>query len=162
MRMSRLDTALNRLLSIMAAAVLFAMMALTFVDVVLRYIFNAPLRGSFEVTELMMVVLIFAGLPLVSRSDEHVVMDFLDHLMPPPVLRAVRRLVHAVCGAAWAGMGWLVLQKASKMLEYGDTSAALHIELAPFVYIMAALIFVTALIHLAMAFSPAGRPGAAG
>jgi TRAP-type C4-dicarboxylate transport system permease small subunit len=157
MRMRKLDLELNRLLSIIAAAVLFAMMLLTFVDVVLRYIFNAPLRGSFEVTELMMVVLIFAGLPLVSRRDEHVVMDFLDHLMPPLVLRAVRRIVHAVCGAVLAGVGWLILQKAAKMLAYGDTSSALHIALAPFVYLMAILIFVTALIHLFLAFAAPGR-----
>jgi TRAP-type transport system small permease protein len=157
-RTTRLDTGLTRLLSIIAAAVLFAMMALTSVDVVLRYVFNAPMRGSFEVTELLMVVLIFAGLPLVSRRDEHVVMDFLDHLMPPLLLRAVRRVVHAACGAVLGGMGWLILQKAAKMLQYRDTSAVLHLELAPFVYLMAALIFVTALIHLAMAFFPPGRP----
>ena len=154
--MRKLDVALSRLLGIMAAAVLFAMMALTFFDVVLRYVFNAPMQGSFELTELMMVVLIFAGLPLVSRCEEHVLMDFLDHLMPPLILSAVRRLVHVVCGAVFAGIGWLVLRKASQVMEYGDTTAALHIELAPFVYIMAALIFVTALIHLFMAFSQRG------
>ena len=50
-------------LGIAASAILFCMMTLTFVDVVLRYVFNRPLRGGFEVTELMLLVLIFAGLP---------------------------------------------------------------------------------------------------
>jgi hypothetical protein len=54
------------------------MMLLTFTDVVARYVFSRPLRGAFEVTELMLLVLIFAGLPLVSFTDEHAVMDFID------------------------------------------------------------------------------------
>jgi len=45
------------------------MMVLTFVDVVGRYLLNRPLRGAFELTELGLVVLIFAGLPLVSHAD---------------------------------------------------------------------------------------------
>ena len=50
------------LLGVAASAILFAMMLLTTVDVVARYVFNRPLRGAFEVTELLLVVLIFAGL----------------------------------------------------------------------------------------------------
>ena len=71
---SRFDAALG----IAASVILFLMMLLTFVDVVARYLFNWPLRGGFELTELMLLVLIFAGLPLVSHADEHVTMDFID------------------------------------------------------------------------------------
>jgi len=49
-----------------------------------RYLFNWPLRGAFEATELMLLVLIFAGLPLVSHADEHVTMDFIDRMLTPP------------------------------------------------------------------------------
>ena len=62
MRERRADT----ILGVAASAILLAMMLLTFVDVVARYVFSRPVRGAFEVTELMLVVLIFAGLPLVS------------------------------------------------------------------------------------------------
>ena len=62
---------------------LFLMMLLTFADVVARYLFNRPIRGGFEITELTLLVLIFAGLPLVSHADEHVTMDFIDRLLPP-------------------------------------------------------------------------------
>ena len=65
----------DALLGVAASTILLLMMALTVADVVARYIFNRPLRGAFEVTELMLLVLIFAGLPLVSFSDEHAVMD---------------------------------------------------------------------------------------
>ena len=55
----------DALLGVVASAILLAMMLLTVVDVVARYVFSRPLRGAFEVTELMLLVLIFAGLPLV-------------------------------------------------------------------------------------------------
>jgi TRAP-type C4-dicarboxylate transport system permease small subunit len=140
------------LLGVIAGVLLFCMMTLTFVDVVLRYIFNAPLRGSFEITELMLVLLIFAALPLVSRREEHVVMDFLDRYLPVSIYRALRALEHVVSAAVMTGMGCLLWQKASKLAAYGDTTSVLRIELAPFVYAIALLIFVTALIHLGLVF----------
>ena len=149
----RLDRGLEPLLGAIAGVLLFCMMSITFVDVVLRYIFNAPLRGSFEVTELMLVVLIFAALPLVSLREEHVVMDFLDRYLGPGVFRLLRALEHVVSAAVMTGLGWLLWQKAGKLAAYGDTTSVLRIELAPFVYAIALLLFATALIHMGLAFS---------
>src|SRR5712691_5124568 len=54
---------LDRVLGAAAAGLLFFLMALTTADVIGRYIFNWPLRGAFEITELLLLTLIFAGLP---------------------------------------------------------------------------------------------------
>jgi hypothetical protein len=59
---------LRRGLGGLASALLFFMMALTFVDVVGRYLFNTPVYGGFEMTEVALATLIFAGLPLVTAS----------------------------------------------------------------------------------------------
>ena len=156
--MTRLDSAMEPLLGAIAGVLLFCMMTLTFIDVGLRYIFNAPLQCSFEVTELMLVVLIFAALPLVSRREEHVVMDFLDRFLPLGIYRALRALEHIVSAVVMIGMGCLMWSKASKLAAYGDTTAVLRIELAPFVYAIAVLIFITALIHMALTFAPRRDP----
>lgn len=147
---TRVAAGLEPLLGAIAGALLFCMMTLTFIDVVLRYLFNAPLKGGFEVTELMLVVLIFAALPLVSRREEHVVMDFLDRYIRLGFYRVLRALEHIVSAAVMFGMGWLMWQKAAKLAAYGDTSAVLRIELAPYVYAIALLIYITALIHLGL------------
>jgi TRAP-type C4-dicarboxylate transport system permease small subunit len=161
--MTRLAGAMEPLLGAIAGVLLFGMMTLTFIDVLLRYLFNAPLQGSFEITELMLVVLIFAALPLVSRREEHVVMDFLDRFLPLRIYRALRAFEHIVSAAVMIGMGCLMWQKASKLAAYGDTSAILRIELAPFVYAIAVLIFITALIHVGLVFTrrrdPRDGPG---
>ncbi|MBP6816434.1 MAG: TRAP transporter small permease, partial [Burkholderiaceae bacterium] len=81
-----------------ASLLLLVMMLLTFADVLGRYVFNTPLRGAFEITELALLSLIFAGLPLVSRADEHVTMDFIDKILGRSARALLRRFVHGLCG----------------------------------------------------------------
>jgi len=147
----------DALLGIAASALLFAMMCLTFVDVVARYLFNSPLRGGFEVTELMLLVLIFAGLPLVSHGDEHVTMDFIDRMLPARAVAALVRLVHALVAAMFLFLTWQMLIKAQRIAGYGDTTDVLRIAVGPFVYFMAAMIGLTALVHLFKVFVPGSR-----
>ena len=141
-------------LGVAASAILFCMMLLTFVDVVARYLFNFPLRGGFEITELMLLVLIFAGLPLVSHADEHVTMDFIDRMLPPRAGMVLVRAVHAICAAVLFFLTWQVWIKAGTIAGYGDTTDVLKIPVGPFVYFMVAMIFLTGLVHLYKVFVP--------
>jgi TRAP-type C4-dicarboxylate transport system permease small subunit len=153
-RESKWERRADAVLGIAASLILFLMMLLTFVDVVARYLFNFPLRGGFEVTELMLLVLIFAGLPLVSHADEHVTMDFIDRMLPEAGRRFLVRLVHAVCAAVMFFLTWQVWIKAGRIAGYGDTTDVLKITVGPFVYFMAAMILLTGLVHLYKVFAP--------
>jgi len=131
-----------------AAGILLAMMALTVVDVVARYVFSRPVRGAFEVTELMLVVLIFAGLPLVSFTDEHAVMDFIDRVLGPRAQRGLERLVQLACAAFMFLLTWLMWSKADRIWAYRDVTDVLKILYGPFVYFMAGTLALAGLIHL--------------
>ena len=141
-------------LGVAASIILFCMMSLTFVDVIARYVLNRPIRGAFEITELMLLVLIFAGLPLVSHADEHVTMDFIDRMLPPRAGLVLVRAVHAVCAAVMFFLTWQVWIKAGKIAGYGDTTDVIKIPVGPFVYFMAAMICLTGLVHLYKVFVP--------
>ena len=147
------------MLGIAASALLFGMKVLTFFDVVGRYLLNRPIRGAFEITELGLLVLIFAGLPLVSHADEHVTMDFIDRILPQRFARAWIRVVHAICAAIMFFLAWQVWIKADRIAGYGDTTDVLRILLGPFVYFMAAMTALTAVVHVFKVFSP-GAPRA--
>jgi TRAP-type C4-dicarboxylate transport system permease small subunit len=136
------------LLGVAASAILMGMMLLTFTDVVARYVFSRPLRGAFEVTELMLLVLIFAGLPLVSFTDEHAVMDFIDRVLGAGALRRLQRLVQAVCAAFMFLLAWLVWRKADRIWAYRDATDVLRIVYGPFVYFMAITLGLAGVIHL--------------
>ena len=150
----RLANACDIALASVAGFLLFAMMTLTFIDVVMRYFLNAPIKGGFEVTELMMAVLIFAGLPLVSRKNEHVTIDAFDRFFPAGVRRVLHVLIHLVCAAVLVGMAWLLYRKAGSFAEIGDVTQTLKFPIAPFVYLMTVLTLATAVVHLAAAFGP--------
>ena len=146
----RLDAALG----VAASAILFALMLIPFADVVSRYLFNWPLRGAFEATELMLLVLIFAGLPLVSHADEHVTMDFIDRILPDRLARLWVRAMHAVCAAIMFFLAWQVWIKANRIAGYGDTTDVLRITIGPFVYFMALMIGLTGIVHVFKMFVP--------
>jgi TRAP-type transport system small permease protein len=136
------------LLGVAASIILLAMMALTTVDVVARYVFNRPLRGAFEVTELLLLVLIFAGLPLVSFTNEHAVMDFIDRVLGRRALRGLEGGVELVNAVLMFGLAWLVWGKADRIWAYRDATDVLRILYGPFVYFMALALALAAIIHL--------------
>jgi TRAP-type C4-dicarboxylate transport system permease small subunit len=142
----------DAVLGIAASAILMAMMCLTFVDVVARYVFNRPIRGAFEVTELLLLVLIFAGLPLVSHADEHVTMDFIDRWLGPRARLRFDVVVHLIVAALMFFMTWQLSIKAGRISSYGDSTDVLRILYGPFVYFSAAMVGLTGLIHLYKVF----------
>ena len=144
----------DAMLGIVASALLFSMMVLTFFDVVGRYLLNKPIRGAFEITELGLLVLIFAGLPLVSHADEHVTMDFIDRILPDRFARLWVRAMHLICAAIMFFLAWQVWIKANRIAGYADTTDVLRVPIGPFVYFMALMIGLTGIVHVFKMFVP--------
>ena len=147
----------TRLLGIAAAMLLFAMMVLTFVDVWGRYLFSSPVPGGFELTELMMAALIFAGLPLVTADREHVSVDLLDVFIPPLIARLRGVLIGFVCAGMMAILSYRMWFKAAEQVDYGDQTAVLHLPVAPVTFFMCAMTAATALVLLIHALGQAAR-----
>jgi TRAP-type C4-dicarboxylate transport system permease small subunit len=139
---------IEAILGIASSSILLAMMLLTFVDVVARYLFSRPVRGAFEVTELMLLVLIFAGLPLVTYADEHALMDFIDRLLGLRAQRWLERTVQATCAAVMLLLAWVVWLKADRIWAYRDATDVLRIVYGPFIYFMAVTIGLAGVLHL--------------
>ncbi len=137
-----------------AAIILFMLMMVTAVDVAGRYLFSKPLPGGFELTEMMLAALIYCGLPLVSLSRGHIVIDTLDPFFPPAFKRGLDIVADLVCVVTLGGIGWLIFRRAMRVAEYGDTTSVLRLPLAPLAYLMAAMIVATAIIHVALVFMP--------
>lgn len=140
---------------IMAAMALFSIMLLTVVDVTGRKFFDNSVPGGLELTEMLMVVVIFGALPLVSWRGEHVVFDTLDGLIPGWLRSIQARVIHLVCAGAFFFLGRLMVMRAERFAEYGDTTVYLALSIAPVAWLMAALLALTGLAHLLLAFMPA-------
>lgn len=144
---SRLDDAL----SWGSSLVLLVMMALTSADVFMRYVVARPIPGAFELSEILMALLIFSALPLVSLRDEHVTVDFAGNLIPAAVLPYLTMLVHLLLAALIAAASGLLWQRAPRVQAYGDVTTVLRIPIWPLVYLMSVLLMVTAAVHVGKA-----------
>ncbi len=149
----QLQSLLDKLCGLLCAAALFAIMVLTFFDVGGRKLFSNSIPGSLELTELLMVIVIFAGLPLVSERGEHVIFDSLDSVWPAALVKLQKALVHVICAGLMIALAVLMWQTATQFAGYGETTAQLKISKAPFIYGMAIFCGITGLVHLALPFS---------
>jgi TRAP-type C4-dicarboxylate transport system permease small subunit len=101
----------DRLLDAMAYAaviLLFAVMVGIGVDVAARYLFGSPIGWVYEFVQHSMLLILFLGLPWLTRQREHVSVDIVVDAVPPPVRRVMLvagcLLSALVCGhlARWA------------------------------------------------------------
>lgn len=138
----------------LAGMALLAIMLLTFLDVSGRKMLSHSITGSLELTELLMVVVIFGALPLVSLKGEHVVFDSLDAILPSWFQRLQRALVDIVCAALLLGLAYLMWSTGAEFAVTGETTAQLKITKAPFIQGMGLLCGLSAMVHLVKAFWP--------
>jgi len=143
-----------RPLAIPGALLLLGTMVLTFVDVIGRYVFNSPVRGGFELTEIMMAGLIFLGMPLVTRQNAHIKVDLLDLILSPRALAWLQRLGDVLTFAVSLLIAATVWFKAGQTAASNDHTESLRIPLAPVVYMMAVLMAVNALACLPRILRP--------
>lgn len=145
----------HHLSGLLAGTALFAIMVLTFFDVLGRKFVGQSIPGSLELTELLMVIVIFGALPLVSERGEHIVFDSLDSLWPDWLLKLQTRLVNLTCAVALIALGWLMVDAGYDFASSGETTSQLSIPKSPFIYGMGMLCVFTGFIHLVFAVNPA-------
>jgi TRAP-type transport system small permease protein len=73
------------------------------VDVVLRYVFNAPLPWGIEATSLLLLLMVFGSLPYVWQRDGHIRMELI-YVKLTRVPRALADVVTALSGGAFSAL----------------------------------------------------------
>lgn len=149
-------------LKLVAAANLFAMMALTAVDVAARYLLNAPLPGGYEITEVTMAVLVFSVLPIVTASDDHLTIGLFEDKFKGRLRSVKGTLVSLISGVFVALVTWRVWVEAGRLAGIHDRTALLGIPLAPLAYFMFAMLVLTLGALLALTLLNARRIFASG
>ena len=80
---------LDRLEEWIISLMLLAMTGLTFVQVVMRYVFNSGMTWALELTTVFFAVMIFVGVSYGVRVGSHIGVDALVKLMSPGKRKAV-------------------------------------------------------------------------
>jgi TRAP-type C4-dicarboxylate transport system permease small subunit len=140
-------------MAVAAAFFLVFLMLVTFVDVLGRYAFNAPLVFAVEVIELGMGLVIGFGLAATTLSGGHISVDLVSAAAPKAV-RALLMRLSALVGLIFFGLvAWRLWDRATNFLSDGLETQVLGLPVWPVVMVMAAATLVAALVaaHLLVA-----------
>ena len=127
---------LSAALAYVGAAALFAITCLTTSDVVGRYVFNSPITGALEVTEFLVLILIFSFLAYTQSKKTHVSVDLLLMIFPEKIKRYVQIFNHLVCLGLMILITWMGYQRSLELVEYGEASPNLGVPHYPFVFFL--------------------------
>ena len=155
--MSRFDRAVVPALGLVSAVLMFCLMLLTCVDVVGRYFFNKPVTGGFEMTEMLLASLIFAGLPLVTLRSEHVMVDLLDPVTPDWLFRIQHLVATAIGVACTSYLAWRLGLRAEELASRGEITSQLGFRIAWLAWAMSVFMGLTAAALVVVMFRPPQR-----
>lgn len=130
----------------LAALAIFGLALITFVDVVARYVFNSPIPGAYEISELVMGVMIFAALPVVTWRGSQITIDLLDAITPRWISGWRDGLMFAISSLVIAMLGWELWALAATLASYGDVTEYLRIPIHPTLQVMSLLAWISAVI----------------
>jgi TRAP-type C4-dicarboxylate transport system permease small subunit len=116
---------------------LVAMMCLTVIDVVGRYVFNAPILGAFEITSFLVSILVFSFLGYAQSQKSHVTVDLLVNMFPVKIQSVVKLFNYIVGCFIMVLVSWKGYEKAIESMEAGDSPMNLDVPIYPFVFFMA-------------------------
>jgi TRAP-type C4-dicarboxylate transport system permease small subunit len=124
---------ISRIFGYIAAVFLGLMMALTVVDVFMRYVLNAPITGATEISELMMVVLVFPALAWIALERIHIRVDLLVVKWPRRVQLIVEMITLLLALGTYAIVTW---QSFLESIEVREATSLLEVPESPFHWIM--------------------------
>jgi TRAP-type transport system small permease protein len=129
---------LSRVFAYAGATALFFMVLLTTTDVVGRYLFNAPITGVFEITEFLVLMVIFSFIGYTQSQKNHIAVDLVFNLFPKKAQHYIELINHLVCLLLMGLIVWMGLITAMDLKEAMEKSPNLAIPTYPFAYFMVA------------------------
>jgi len=111
----------------LASVALIVMMAVTLLDVFLRYLFNSPIRGSYDTVEAMMVVFVFHGMSTALLQRRNIVIDLIDSFAHRRLVAVLIRISDILTIATLALFAYAMLKPALQAFSYGDLKMELQV-----------------------------------
>ena len=118
--MTTVNKRLQQLVEILLMTFLSGMVLLTFTDVIGRRLFNTPVFGAHDITEHLMAVIVFSGLPLLTANRAHLSIDLFDRWLLQPQWRTWHYMVNGLIAAVLALIAYefaVSIQEANDMRE---------------------------------------------
>jgi TRAP-type transport system small permease protein len=128
---------IGRALQVLAGVSAFLLAVLMFLgtaDVVARYVFNSPIRGTLELSQVMMAGTVLLAWGYTQQRGDHVRADIVIRRYPARAYAVVYALVLALSLAFFVGLTYQSLVIAVGHLGEGRRFSTLRVSTAPFYF----------------------------
>jgi TRAP-type C4-dicarboxylate transport system permease small subunit len=134
--LNRIERLISRLASFfngIAAAAVVGMMALTCLDVILRF-FRHPIPGAYEVVGMLGAVFVSFSLARTSMDQGHIAVDFVVQRFPERLQHAVEAINTGICALLFTVLCRQCVLYALDLKASGEVSMTLQMPIHPFVF----------------------------
>ncbi|AEV37339.1 TRAP dicarboxylate transporter, DctQ subunit [Pseudovibrio sp. FO-BEG1] len=118
--------------SVLCGLLLLALVAVTVIDVIGRYLFASPLPGAPEYTELLLMAVIFTGLPAVCLDDGHITVDLFTSKFRGGLASLQLFFSRIFVAIVLAVVAWELWKHGNQLASYQEVTVYLRVPLAPF------------------------------
>lgn len=135
-------------LHVIVAGTLFGMLSVTVVDVTGRYFFGRPLPAAYEITELMLAIMVFGAMPLAALGQGHITISILEGFFKGKVERIRLILISFFCALASFGLAYEVLIRSMRIFNEGDHTLFLKAPIAPIAFFITGMSVIMGGVYL--------------
>ena len=125
----------NASLNIISSTLLIVLMLMTVIDVVMRKWFGLPFSGSYELTMLMLSLIVLFAFGYANDFKEHVVIDIFYERMPYGMKKFCSILTTVLALVMTAVLTFVVFRQGIRLMASGGITFSLKIPLWPFAMI---------------------------
>lgn len=145
---------ISNVLAGFACILLLAVVGVTFIDVVGRYFFNAPITFAVELIQLGIGLLVLSGLAITTLQRGHIAVDVIETFVPETIAR-IFSTIAAFCGLLFIGLiAWRLWDRAFKFMDDGLATDVLFLPVWPVVMLMAFGASVAGFVALVQVITP--------
>jgi TRAP-type C4-dicarboxylate transport system permease small subunit len=114
--------------------ILVALMAVTIVDVVYRYVLNAPIFGAHDVSVVLLVLVVAFSIAYGGRTGAHVAVEVFTRLFTPLIDRVASVFVRMIGAGVMVLVTWQLYLAGAVANDLAEGSQLLAIPFQPFYY----------------------------
>lgn len=137
MLLEKITSRIGFLFNLAASIALVVIVFLTTIDVFLRYFFNHPLTGVYDLVGLMGAVVAAFSMPYTLLQKGHVAVEFLMQRLSKQKQLIIETITHLVSISLFLTIAWQCMILAQEMADTGEVTQTLLLPFYPVVYCMA-------------------------
>ena len=124
-------------LAVFSGLILISLIGLTFCDVVLRYLFSAPIFGARDLLEMGMVLVISLAFPFTWRMGGHIVVDLIPDYGMEALTVARDIIVRLIGGFIFGLLAWHALIRSEDAVLFNEATNMIELPFSLFFIVLA-------------------------